>query len=81
VRSHIKFGPDRFSCFDVYWIQTDKQTDRQAKYIFRLYNFQGLLNLLKPSIDTLDLQVVLKSNETIKLKKGKMFSYFSVTRW
>ena len=25
------FGPDRFSCFDVYW----KQTDRQAKYIYR----------------------------------------------
>ena len=22
--SHKKFGPDRFSRFDVYWIQTDK---------------------------------------------------------
>ena len=34
-----KFGPDRFSRFDVYWIQTDrqpnKQTDRQAKFIYR----------------------------------------------
>ena len=29
VRSHIKFGPDRFSRFDVYWIQTN----RQAKFI------------------------------------------------
>ena len=33
--SHKKFGPDRFSRFDVYWIQTNKktnrQTDRQAK--------------------------------------------------
>ena len=28
---HTQFGPDRFSCFDVYW----KQTDRQAKYIYR----------------------------------------------
>ena len=27
---HKKFGPDRFSRFDVYWIQTDKQTDRQT---------------------------------------------------
>ena len=29
--SHKKFGPDRFSRFDVYWIQTD----RQAKFIYR----------------------------------------------
>ena len=28
--SHKKFGPDRFSRFDVYWIQTNKQTDRQT---------------------------------------------------
>ena len=28
--SHKKFGPDRFSRFDVYWIQTDKQTPRQT---------------------------------------------------
>ena len=35
VMSHTKFGPDRFSRFDVYWIQTKKQTDRQAKFIYR----------------------------------------------
>ena len=33
--SHKKFGPDRFSRFDVYWIQTNRQTDRQAKFIYR----------------------------------------------
>ena len=37
--SHKKFGPDRFSRFDDYWIQTNKQTDkhpdRQAKFIYR----------------------------------------------
>ena len=37
--SHKKFGPDRFSRFDVYWIQTDRQTNkqtrRQAKFIYR----------------------------------------------
>jgi len=37
--SQKKFGPDRFSRFDVYWIQTNrqtnKQTDRQAKFIDR----------------------------------------------
>ena len=37
--SHKKFGPDRFSRFDVYWIQTDRQTDRQAKFIYRLSRF------------------------------------------
>ena len=35
VMSHKKFGPDRFSRFDVYWIQTNRQTDRQAKFIYR----------------------------------------------
>ena len=31
AKCHKKLGPitDQFSCFDVYWIQTD----RQAKYI------------------------------------------------
>ena len=28
-----KFGPDRFSRFDVYWIQTDRQTDKPNLYI------------------------------------------------
>ena len=32
VMSHKKFGPDRFSRFDVYWIQINRQTDRQAKF-------------------------------------------------
>jgi len=31
--SHKKFGPDGFSRFDVYWIQTDKQTDKPNLYI------------------------------------------------
>ena len=33
---HTKFGAVRFSRFDVYWIQTNKQTDTQAKFIYRL---------------------------------------------
>ena len=33
-----KSGHDRFSRFDVYWIQTNKHQDRQAKFIHRLYN-------------------------------------------
>ena len=36
VRSHTKFGPDRFSRFDVYWIQTNKhpQTDTQTSKVY-----------------------------------------------
>ena len=30
MMSHKKCGPDRFSRFDVYWIQTDRQTDKQT---------------------------------------------------
>ena len=36
VLSHTKFGPDRFSRFDVYWIQTNRHTNRQPKFIYRL---------------------------------------------
>ena len=42
--SHKKFGPDRFSRFDVYWIQTNKQTNKQADkpnlYIYRRIKFR-----------------------------------------
>jgi len=31
--SHKKIGPDRFSRFDVYWIQTNRQTDKAKLYI------------------------------------------------
>jgi len=31
--SHKKCGPDRFSRSDVYWKQTNKQTDKQNLYI------------------------------------------------
>ena len=42
-----KFGLDRFSRFDVYWIQTK----RQAKYIYRLdiFIFSGNIRLLLKS--------------------------------
>ena len=31
--SHKKFGPDRFSRFDFYWIQTNKHPDKPNLYI------------------------------------------------
>ena len=47
--SHKKFGPDRFSRFDVYWIQTNRQTDKPNLYIDIWCNFVLLvldLNIL-----------------------------------
>ena len=29
--SHKKFGPDRFSRFDVYWIQTNRHPNKQTE--------------------------------------------------
>ena len=33
ARSQKKFGPNRLSRFDVYWIQTNKHPDRQAESV------------------------------------------------
>ena len=52
--SHKKFGPDRFSRFDVYWIQTNKQTDKTNLYIevhlhpavWKQYNKTAVLHLI-----------------------------------
>ena len=35
MRSHLKVGPDRFRRFDVFWIQTDRQTDKQRIEILK----------------------------------------------
>ena len=60
--SHKKFGPDRFSRFDVYWIQTNRQTDRQtnrqAKFIYRCVVFLG-----SPFIPT---EIILKRGYPLK---------------
>ena len=45
VMSHKKFEPDRFSRFDVYWIQTNKQTNKQTDKP-NLY-IEGVLKKLK----------------------------------
>ena len=45
---HTKFGPDRFSRFNVYWIQTtDRQTDKLNLYI----DVKAILNLSKKPLN------------------------------
>ena len=59
ARSHTKFGPDQFNRFDVYWIQTNKQTNkqtyRQAKFIYRFWNYK--FKLPKPDKKKLSFKV------------------------
>ena len=61
--SHKKFGPDRFSRFDVYWIQTN----RQGKFIYRytvrtrkLWNRKTTLNQHLNVIDVIKTQMQLQ---------------------
>jgi len=55
VMSHKKIGPYRFSRFDVYWIQTNKQTDKRPdkpnSYLDRYcYNFDNNKRSFGPKI-------------------------------
>ena len=45
--SHKKFGPDRFSRFDVYWIQTDRQTDKPNLYVEETFKNHQLFGVKK----------------------------------
>ena len=71
VMSHKKFGPDRFSRFDVYWIQK-KQTDNPNLYIgddlkasklsllpSKSRSFNGLFNDLVKELASLELQGIM----------------------
>ena len=70
MRFHKKFGHDRFSRFDVYWIQTDrqtnKQTPRQAKFIYRfmkdlilnIFPYLCFLQTCKPDKEELIKQLI-----------------------
>ena len=42
MRSHTKFGPDRFSRFDVYCIQPDKQTSKVYIEIVLFLSFKQI---------------------------------------
>ena len=55
--SHKKFGPDRFSRFDVYWIQTDKQTDRQTDKPNLYIDLDNLRILIIPNLSFIELPI------------------------
>jgi len=62
LRYHTKFGPDQLSRFDIYWIKTDKQTNRLAKYIY-IYRF-GFSLALK-NVQTY-FQIILFTSSTLQ---------------
>ena len=81
-----KFLTQSVQPFDVYWIQTDRQTDRQAKYIFRYKRNILARTLLRPAIlnkikekvnlDNLHINYYVYCNEIRKLGKFSLKIYF-----
>ena len=74
--SHKKFGPDRFSRFDVYWIQTDKQTnkhpDKPNLYIDKQFKGLNLLlgNLLKTNRNFFKVNETVNEAKTVNFEIG-----------
>ena len=65
--SHKKFGPDLFSRFDVFWIQTDRQTnkhqDKPNLYIdsFEKDNFAEMgqvLEVISPDLEMINVDLI-----------------------
>ena len=46
-RCHTKFGPDRFSCLNVYWIQRNRQTDKQSIYIYINFSLRRVISCIQ----------------------------------
>ena len=69
MRSHKKFGPDRFSCFDVYWIQKktkkNTQTDKQSIYIDKRIATKNLRKIVIANLHFLHLPKVAKLNNFV----------------
>ena len=60
--------PNRISYFDVYLIQTIWQTNREAKYVDRLYSLKGTL-------------IIISSYEKRAMSDLKQFKHFKSFEW
>ena len=67
MRSHTTFGPDWLSRFDVFWIQTDRQTnkhqDKPNLYIdsFEKDNFAEMgqvLEVISPDLEMINVDLI-----------------------
>ena len=71
--SHKKFGPDRFSRFDVYWIQTNKMTDKPNLYIDKNWPVNTNLRELN-IIKIVYLPVIIISTMRVNIKVIMIFA-------
>ena len=78
VRSHTKFGPGRFSRFDVYWIQTNKQSPRQDKFIYR-FSLMFTLRVNVMFFKVLGLMLTLHVNVLFSKILGSMSTLHVIT--
>ena len=70
---NLPCGHVMFSRFDVYWIQTNRQTPRQAKFIDRwgltsIFNFQGKQHPVKNS-DSFQILKIIEQHSILFIKK------------
>jgi len=73
--SRTKFGPYRFTSFEVYWIKPDKKTDRHAKYIYICLQIKLKINIATKHPRTLVVYCkTLKSQRLIlnKMRNNKI---------
>jgi len=69
--SHKKFGPDRFSRFDVYWIQTD----RQAKFIYR-WKGRSIVKICDPLLSlSQTISYLLQKNLDVYFDRWPVYLY------
>ena len=79
ARSHKKCVPNRFSHFDVYWIQTEKQTPRQAKCIYRLPSKKNFMYTSSINLKSLFVCLSYLLNKSlIKTRLNRKWSYFVI---
>ena len=79
MRSHKKFWPERFSRFDVYWVQTDKQSIYTYRYqLLRTHKFrcawlvrQKQRSFSNPFFETLWRELKIWNDDRINLKTAK----------
>ena len=77
--SHKKFGPDRFSPFDVYLIETNEQTDRQTSKVY-IYKWFGLLLFILANLYSMQVNhyCMYLSSVTVLFTPGYFSEKYSI---
>ena len=76
--SHKKFGPDRFRRFDVYWIQTNRQTDKPNLYIEDDESLTVVLSFLQRTFTS--VIYVVTQLQIANFLNGNYFCYMAILK-